>query len=106
MTDPWRLFFFHPLHCPSTELSLGMSCEPQRNTNTIVLFVLRQRNSRIPCGNSRVYDVAVIDRPMDVSCIRAALKRNRVAALLGPRQCGKTTLARQFVPTDSLNYRR
>ncbi len=25
-------------------------------------------------------------------------------ALLGPRQCGKTTLARQFVPADSLNY--
>jgi uncharacterized protein len=27
-----------------------------------------------------------------------------VVALLGPRQCGKTTLARQFVPMDSLNY--
>lgn len=25
-------------------------------------------------------------------------------ALVGPRQCGKTTLARQFVPADSLNY--
>ena len=25
-------------------------------------------------------------------------------ALLGPRQCGKTTLARQLVPADSLNY--
>jgi len=25
-------------------------------------------------------------------------------ALLGPRQCGKTTLARQFVPTDSAAY--
>ena len=24
--------------------------------------------------------------------------------VLGPRQCGKTTLARQFVPADSLNY--
>ncbi|GAC1433310.1 MAG: ATP-binding protein [Terriglobales bacterium] len=36
--------------------------------------------------------------------IRAALKRSRVVALLGPRQCGKTTLARQFVPADSLNY--
>ena len=24
--------------------------------------------------------------------------------MLGPRQCGKTTLARQFVPADSLNY--
>ncbi len=25
-------------------------------------------------------------------------------ALLGPRQCGKTTLARQFVGRDSINY--
>ncbi len=36
--------------------------------------------------------------------VRAALKRSRVVALLGPRQCGKTTLAQQFVPADSLNY--
>ncbi|MBI2363967.1 MAG: ATP-binding protein [Deltaproteobacteria bacterium] len=36
--------------------------------------------------------------------VQAALKRSRVVALLGPRQCGKTTLARQFVPADSLNY--
>lgn len=36
--------------------------------------------------------------------VRTALKRSRVAALLGPRQCGKTTLARQLVPADSLNY--
>jgi predicted AAA+ superfamily ATPase len=27
-----------------------------------------------------------------------------VVALIGPRQSGKTTLARQFVPSDSLNY--
>jgi hypothetical protein len=32
------------------------------------------------------------------------LKRSRVVALVGPRQSGKTTLARQFVPADSLNY--
>jgi len=36
--------------------------------------------------------------------VRTALKRSRVVALLGPRQCGKTTLARQFVAADSLNY--
>ena len=36
--------------------------------------------------------------------IRGALRRSRVVALLGPRQCGKTTLARQFVAPDSLNY--
>jgi len=36
--------------------------------------------------------------------LAAALKRSRVAALIGPRQCGKTTLARQFVEADSPNY--
>src|SRR5437667_11259050 len=36
--------------------------------------------------------------------VRQALRRSPVTVLLGPRQCGKTTLARQFVPADSLNY--
>ena len=46
----------------------------------------------------------MIDRQTDVGLVRTALRRSRVVALLGPRQCGKTTLARQFVPSDSLNY--
>lgn len=46
----------------------------------------------------------VITRKIEAGLIRAALKRSRVVALLGPRQCGKTTLARQFVPAGSLNY--
>src|SRR5688572_10327046 len=46
----------------------------------------------------------MIDRKTDIGLVRAALKRSRVVALLGPRQCGKTTLARQFVPVDSVNY--
>jgi predicted AAA+ superfamily ATPase len=46
----------------------------------------------------------MIDRKADISLVRQALRRSRVVALLGPRQCGKTTLARQFVPADSLNY--
>ena len=36
--------------------------------------------------------------------LHEALKRSRVVALLGPRQCGKTTLARQIVPAESPNY--
>ena len=47
---------------------------------------------------------AMIDRKTDISLVRTALRRSRVVALLGPRQCGKTTLARQFVPADSVNY--
>jgi hypothetical protein len=46
----------------------------------------------------------VIHRKADIRLVRAALKRSRVVALLGPRQSGKTTLARQFVPAESLNY--
>lgn len=36
--------------------------------------------------------------------ISVSLARSRVVALIGPRQCGKTTLARQFVPMESANY--
>ena len=51
-----------------------------------------------------VYNVRVINRRTDIELVRAALKRSRVVALTGPRQCGKTTLARQFVAARSLNY--
>ncbi|HUG91011.1 MAG TPA: ATP-binding protein [Planctomycetaceae bacterium] len=46
----------------------------------------------------------MISRETDLRLVRTALKRSRVVAILGPRQCGKTTLARRFVPPDSLNY--
>src|ERR1700690_632847 len=46
----------------------------------------------------------MILRSADSQAIRTALKRSRVVALLGPRQCGKTTLAREFVPAGSDNY--
>lgn len=36
--------------------------------------------------------------------IRGSLKRSPVVVLVGPRQCGKTTLARQLVAEDSVNY--
>lgn len=46
----------------------------------------------------------MINRKADFLAVRTALRRSRVVALLGPRQCGKTTLARQFVPPYSVNY--
>ena len=46
----------------------------------------------------------MIERPRWLAAIRAALKRSRVVALIGPRQAGKTTLARQIVPADSPKY--
>jgi hypothetical protein len=51
-----------------------------------------------------VYHRSVIERARDVQAVRRALRRSRVVAILGPRQCGKTTLARAFVRADSLNY--
>ena len=46
----------------------------------------------------------MIDRVIDQHRISRALKRSRIVAILGPRQCGKTTLARAVVPADSTNY--
>src|ERR671919_2596163 len=46
----------------------------------------------------------MLDRPQRLDQICRALKRSRVVALIGPRQCGKTTLARLVVPSDSANY--
>ena len=46
----------------------------------------------------------MIDRKNAVDQVRVALRRSRVVAIVGPRQSGKTTLARQFVSTDSANY--
>ncbi|MFZ5564292.1 MAG: ATP-binding protein [Thermodesulfobacteriota bacterium] len=36
--------------------------------------------------------------------LRSALARSRVVVLAGPRQCGKTTLARALLDTSSVNY--
>ncbi len=46
----------------------------------------------------------MIERPSLHAAMTAALKRSRVVALLGPRQSGKTTLARLLVPVSSANY--
>jgi predicted AAA+ superfamily ATPase len=44
---------------------------------------------------------AFIQRPRAQDALRHALKRSPVVALLGPRQCGKTTLAHQVAGADS-----
>ncbi len=46
----------------------------------------------------------MIQRSAYLQTIQTALQRSRVTALIGPRQSGKTTLARQFVSPDSSNY--
>ena len=47
---------------------------------------------------------SLIDRPGLMTCVRTALGRSRAVALIGPRQVGKTTLARGFLPPGSPNY--
>lgn len=46
----------------------------------------------------------MLPRPSRLAALEAALTRSPVLAVLGPRQCGKTTLARQLVPAASANY--
>lgn len=46
----------------------------------------------------------MIDRPSLKERIDAALARSRIVSLQGPRQCGKTTMARLYVDPGSLNY--
>ena len=38
----------------------------------------------------------IIKRPFYINQLNTAVKRSPVTALLGPRQCGKTTIARMF----------
>jgi len=50
------------------------------------------------------YHGAMISRTALQTTIQRKLEANRVVGMIGPRQCGKTTLARQFVPPTSANY--
>ena len=50
------------------------------------------------------YYTCMIERAAYNNLIEKALNRSRVVAMVGPRQSGKTTLARQFVSPLSLNY--
>lgn len=46
----------------------------------------------------------MIRRTSILSALNNALARSRVVVLVGPRQCGKTTLARELLAEDSINY--
>ena len=46
----------------------------------------------------------MVERHALLKHVRSALRRGRVIALVGPRQCGKTTLARELLQGDSPNY--
>lgn len=46
----------------------------------------------------------MITRRLILDSVRIALDRSPIVVLSGPRQCGKTTLARQLLSADSVNY--
>ena len=46
----------------------------------------------------------MIRRTSILSALNSALARSRVVVLVGPRQSGKTTLARELIEEDSVNY--
>lgn len=46
----------------------------------------------------------MIQRIAILNSLQTALARSRIVVLAGPRQCGKTTLARQLLSEDSVNY--
>jgi len=46
----------------------------------------------------------MIERRAILARLKTAIQRSRVVVLSGPRQCGKTTLARELLSEDSVNY--
>ncbi len=46
----------------------------------------------------------MIHRVKILNTLNSTLARSRVVILVGPRQCGKTTLARELLDVDSINY--
>jgi len=46
----------------------------------------------------------MINRDPLLNTLNRALARSRVVVLTGPRQCGKTTLARELLDEESINY--
>jgi uncharacterized protein len=46
----------------------------------------------------------VLERKVIKTEIAEALRRSRIVALIGPRQCGKTTLATDLLPTSATGY--
>jgi predicted AAA+ superfamily ATPase len=50
------------------------------------------------------HKTGMIKRTPYLAAVHEALERSRVVGLIGPRQCGKTTLAREFVEQDAVNY--
>jgi uncharacterized protein len=51
-----------------------------------------------------VFTKRMIKRTALLNELKRAIERSRVVVLSGPRQCGKTTLARELLDVESINY--
>ena len=51
-----------------------------------------------------MYYICMIKRPKYIDMVNTALNRSPIAAILGPRQCGKTTLARMVSESRKSTY--
>lgn len=70
---------------------------------TVPLEACNHEKAAQPAGFSW-YLGGVIQRVAALRALETALSRSEVVVLAGPRQCGKTTLARQLLAAESLNY--
>ena len=52
----------------------------------------------------RVHGSAMLNRPELLNDIKEVLERSRIVTITGPRQSGKTAMAREFVSPDSMNH--
>lgn len=61
-------------------------------------------NIRIDIPNIQCYRVPMINRPIYISKLSESLRRSPITALLGPRQSGKTTIARMYGEGKKATY--
>lgn len=64
----------------------------------------RTLNIRIDIPNIQCIMIRMMKRTSYIQQVSTAMRRSPIAALLGPRQCGKTTLARMFAQDRETTY--
>ena len=74
---------------------VGLAASNERLVLVLAFLWSKLRNTR---------RTGVLKRTLYLRAIQAILSRSPVCALLGPRQCGKTTLARQLAAKQPSHY--
>ena len=66
------------------------------------VFICMQIRIDIPSFHAKI--ILMISRPSYLKDLSKAVKRSPIVSLLGPRQCGKTTLAQLFSESKPSSY--